>query len=102
MTIEELEEKLNSELLSRDIKIRELENKLDQQNRLNVVPFSAVQKIDKAYINRIAGFVAVDNITPTKTGGTAVIADGNHTITIPDGGGSATIVTKGGIITSIT
>ena len=36
------------------------------------------------------------------TGGTAVIADGNHVVAIPDGGGNITIVTKNGIITSIT
>jgi hypothetical protein len=38
----------------------------------------------------------------TKTGGTAVIADGTHTVSIPVGGGSVNIITKNGIITSIT
>jgi hypothetical protein len=47
--------------------------------------------------------VDISNINDlNQTGGTAVIADGNHTVNIGVGGGSITIVTKNGIVTSIT
>ena len=46
--------------------------------------------------------VDLDNINKiTKTGGTAVIADGNHTKNIGAGGGSITITSKNGVITAI-
>jgi len=37
----------------------------------------------------------------TQTGGTAVIADGVHTVSIGAGGGSITVQTKNGVITAI-
>ena len=46
--------------------------------------------------------VDLDNINKiTKTGGTDVIADGNHTINIGADGGSITITSKNGVITAI-
>lgn len=92
---------LKNELDLRDRRIKELEDKINKSSLTSVVEFKPVTKTDKAYINRIVNLVLVDDITASKTGGTAVIADGNHTVTIPDGGGNITITSKGGIITAI-
>lgn len=61
---------------------------------------SSVEMAGSISITDSASIADVDSITTT--GGTAVIADGNHSKSIPDAGGTITITTKNGIITNIT
>lgn len=101
MTQEEINQQLYKE-------VAELKDKLDRF--LDI--YYRIHSIDKdifpnpVYFNGLSflnGNATIKNLLSLQaTGGTAPIADGNHTIGIPEGGGDITIQTKNGIITQIT